>query len=458
LNDKIEVKTKLRGVIDPFKILYKPPEKTNVVVCIGGRGGSKTYEVSKFIAYQSTVKKKRCVVLRDEKELVRESILNEVLLRFDSANKDGLLSEQFERLDTGIKDRATNEMLVFTKGFRASQLDKKANLKSISNIDIAVVEEAEDIRDVDKFNSFADSIRKESSLIIIILNTPDIGHWVLKRYFNLVQVEDGFYEIIPKELPGFLCIKTSFEDNPYLPEHVVSNYRNYGNPESHLYNPFYYKTAIMGYASSGRKGQVLTKVKPIKLKDYLALPFKEFYGQDFGTASPAGMMGVKFDRDNCWGRELNYKPMPTLEIAKMYCDLKLNGSDRTIADNADDKAWKKLKKGYSRDELPAGMFFKNDKGEEVCKYPALLSGFYVVPCIKGTDSVTYGLDLMNSMNLFAVEESINLWEEINGYVYAQDKNGNYTNDPIDEFNHLIDPWRYVVNDQRGKKRFSITTQ
>jgi len=456
----IKVRTAISPVTGerPFEILYKLPPDINVVVVIGARGGMKTYEVSKFVAFQSTVKKKRCVVLRDEKELIRESILNEVLLRFDTANRGGVFTKEFERLDTGIKDRATNEMLVFTKGFRASRTEKKANLKSISNIDIAVIEEAEDIRDVDVFNTFADSIRNKSSLIIIILNTPDIGHWIIKRYFNLLQVEDGFYEIIPKELPGFLCIKTSFEDNPHLPNHVVSNYRNYGNPESHLYNPFYFKTAIKGYASSGRKGQVLTKVKAIKLKDYLALPFKEFYGQDFGTASPAGTVGVKFDKNNCWAREINYKPMETINIAKMYSELKFNGSDRIVADNADDKAWRKLKKGYSRDELPADWFTKDDKGQEVCKHPSVLSGFHVVPCVKGTDSVTYGLDLMSGMNLFAVEESVNLWNEINGYIYAQDKNGNYTNEPIDELNHLIDPWRYVVNDQRGKKKFSISTQ
>src|SRR5574339_233016 len=163
MSQPITVKTATSPVTGkkPFQILYQLPKGTNVVVCIGGRGGMKTCEVSKFIAFSATVRKKRCVVLRDEKEAVRESILNEVLLRYDTADSGGRLSGSFERLDTGIKDRQTNEMLVFTKGFRASQLDKKANLKSISNVDIAVIEEAEDIRDVDKYNTFADSVRKE---------------------------------------------------------------------------------------------------------------------------------------------------------------------------------------------------------------------------------------------------------------------------------------------------------
>jgi len=430
----------------PFKILYELPEEINIVVCIGGRGGMKTHEASKFIAFQSTIKKRRCVVLRDEKELIRESILNEVLLRYDTANANGALSAFYERLDTGIKDKATNEMLVFTKGFRASRSDKKANLKSISDVDIAVIEEAEDIRDVDKFNTFADSIRKQGSLIIIILNTPDINHWVIKRYFNLELVEDGFYKIIPKDIPGFLCIQTSFEDNPYLPDHIVANYRNYGNPESHLYNHYYYMTAIKGYASTGRKGQVFTKAKPITLKDYMALPYKEMYGLDFGTASPAGIIGVKVYKNELYARQINYKPMSTLELAKFFCELRLSVADVIIADSADPKSIAKLKSGYRGDELSE---------EEFYKHPQLAVGFNIKAAKKGTDSIEYGIGLIDSMNFNVVEESKDFWNEIYNYVYAQDKNGNYTDSPIDDFNHLIDPLRYVVMDVKGKKRHGV---
>lgn len=411
------------------------------------RGGRKTYEISKFVAKSAAIDKKRFVILRDEKELIRESILNDILARYDAANEYGHLDIACERLDTGIKDRKTGEMLVFTKGFRASNTQKKANLKGASNIDVAVIEEAEDIRDVDKFNTFADSIRKQGSVIIIVLNTPDINHWVIKRYFNLSpakengKIIDGYFEITPKEIPGFLCIKASYEDNPYLPAHIISNYKAYGDPLSHLYNPFYFFTAIKGYASTGRKGQILTKVKPIKLKDYLELPFKEFFGQDFGTASPAGMVGLKFDKNTCYMRQLNYLPMNTLDIAKFYCTLQLGSNDKIIADSADKDACDKLKSGYTLNELPRDDFIK---------YPALARGFHVNKCVKGEGSITNGINIMDGLNLFCVEESTDFWNEIMNYVYAQDKNKNYTNDPIDDYNHLIDPARYVIQDQRGK--------
>ncbi len=437
------------GVIpvnDKYVQLYNLPEGTSVVVLIGGRGGVKTTEGSRFVALNSTLDKKRCVILRDEKELIRESILNEVLLRYDEHNAYWNFDKDFTRLDTGIKDNATGEMQVFTKGFRASSGQKQANLKSVSNVDIALVEEAEDIRDENKYNTFADSIRKEGSLIVIILNTPDTKHWIIKRFFNLIHVDikdenglpvEGYFDIEPKKIPGFVCIKTSFKDNPHLPAHIIDNYNNYGNPKSHLYNLHYYLTAILGYASTGRKGQVLKKVKPITLAEYLKLPYKEYIGQDFGTSSPAGTVGVKKFKNTSWCREINYKPLPTLDIGKMYCTLKIHPTrDEIIADSADPKAIDKLIKGWNNEELHPSDF---------AKYPNLRNGWNVIPARKGADSVNYGIDNMTAMNLYAVEESIDLWDEIANYVYAQDKYFNYTNDPIDDYNHLIDPWRYVLN-------------
>jgi phage terminase large subunit len=439
-------------VADPIMPLWELPEKTNTVILIGGRGGMKTWGVSQFIAYQAAVNKKRCVILRDEHSLIKESILSEILQRY----ADIPFSTKTEKLTTGIKDKETGTELVFTKGFKASDNQKKANMKGVSNIDIAVIEEAEDLIDKDKFNTFVDSLRKDGCLVIILMNTPDIGHFLLKSYFytnipapvpancpeELKKEYDGYFEIKPKEIPGFVCIHTGFESNEFLPQHIIDRYKSYGDPASHNYNPHYYLTAIKGYASTGRKGQVLRKVKEISLKDYLALPFKEYYGQDFGTAAPAGLVGVKFDKNNCYVREINYLPMNTLSIAKLYCTLNFGLNDKIIADSADKDACEKLAAGYQAKELSQ---------EDLMNYPKLLRGFFVEKCVKGEGSIRAGISIMDGLNLFAVKESENLWNEIRNYTYDKDKNDNLTNDPIDDFNHLIDPWRYVATDQRGKR-------
>lgn len=425
----------------PFRELYSLPRDINVVVCIGGRGGRKTYEVSKFCAKSATIDRKRIVVLRDVKETIRESILNEIFLRYDTANQYGHFDGLFDKTERGIRDLETGEMLVFTKGFTANSKQKTANLKSISDVDIAVIEEAEDIRDPNKFNTFADSIRKKGSLIIIILNTPDINHWIVKRFFHLEAEKDengsgtGYFKLIPRDMPGFKCIQTSYKDNPYLPEEVVRRYESYGDPNSTLYDEHYYKTAILGLASTGRRGQILTNVAKIKLEDYLALPYREVYGQDFGTTSPAGLVGVKMHGDNVWARQLNYTGLDTLGIAKLYCKLGFTQRDIIIADSAEPITINTLRNGFRRDEISA---------EDAEKFPQVLKGFYILASQKGPGSILSGIGMLKGKKIHIVEESTDFWHEIYNYIYAVDRNMNPTDEPADEFNHLIDPLRYVV--------------
>jgi PBSX family phage terminase large subunit len=454
--------------LDPFKCLYRLPEGTNTVICIGGRGGAKTYEVAKFIAFCATIKKKRVVVLRDEKELIRESILNEVLMRYDTANATGALSAFYQRLDTGIKDIQTNEMLVFTKGFRASTTDKRANLKSISNIDMAVIEEAEDIRDQDKFNIFSDGIRKEGALIVIVLNTPDISHWITKRYFTLERVEDGYYDVIPKQIPGLVVIKTGYADNPHLPATVVERYKAYGDPASPFYNRHYYLTAIRGLASTGRKGQIFHNWKSITNKEFNEIEARSIFGQDFGTSSPAPTGEIKIVNNRMYIRGHNYQPMTEKQIGMLYCRLGIK-EEVIIADSAEPLAIRRLRAGWRLDELsdeeradyaawqaealkPATMTPHGAPGTAVkpWKYARLLTGFHIFPAFKGPGTIAAGIKKVMDYEVFVTEDSADIWFEYANYVYATDKNGEPTDEPEDAWNHYMDLIRYVCT---GKGRY-----
>lgn len=425
----------------PFKILYDLPKDINTVICIGGRGGRKSYEVSKFCIKASCIDQKRICIMRDEKVTIRESILNEIFVRYDTANQHGHFDGLYDKIETGIRDLSDGNMIVFTKGFRASSKEKKANIKGISDVDIAIIEEAEDIRDVTRFNTLRDSMRKKGRLIIIMLNTPDVNHWIINMYFDLVPILDhegratGYFKLEPKKIRGFLAIITSYKDNPYLSEDVIRDYEGYGDPQSHLYDLHHYYTSILGYASSGRKGQVLTKVKKISLQDYLQLPYREIYGLDFGTSSPAGLIGVKIHHNTAWARQLNYLPKDTLPIGKMLCDLRFTSKEIIIADSASPGDINRLRNGWSQKELDP---------EDLKRYPQLTKGFTIYAVHKGPGSIESGLRLMRSMELYAVEESKDLWNEIQNYIYAVDKNNQPLDEPVDDFNHLIDPWRYVI--------------
>lgn len=442
-------------VSDKFRPLYNLPADVDMVICIGGRGGMKTYEVSKFAAVKATIHKQRIAITRDEKESIRESILNEVFARYDTANTYGQLDEFYDKLQYGIRDKQTGELLVFTKGFRASSNQKTANLKGGSEIDIAVIEEAEDIRDFNKFATFKDSIRTKNRLIIILLNTPDIEHWIVKRYFKIEPIAfedvpelkhltqndiDGYWKLTPKNVEGFYCIQTNYTENEYLPRSVIKDYEAYGNPLHPTYDLHYYLTAIKGFASSGRKGQVIRKAKYISLAEYLALPYREIYGLDFGTARPAGIVGVKMHNNSLYARELSYKPMPGIEIGKFFALLGLTTNDLVIADSAEPLTIADLRRGWPVNLLNA---------EDLQQFPTGIPGLNIRGAMKGPNSIETGLQKLIGMELFFVEESENLWTETRNYIYAQNKSGEYTNTPIDDFNHLIDPIRYVAT-ARGR--------
>lgn len=431
------------------------------IIAIGSRGGMKTYEVSKFSAYDAVVRKRRQAILRDEASTIKESILNEIKARYATANSSGFFDSEFEVQDFGIKNKVTNQMQVFTRGFRASSNEKKANLKGMSEVDTAIVEEAEDIRSFEKFSTFKDTIRTDKRLIIVILNTPDIQHWIVKRYFNLEHVEsvtltngevrkvDGYWRLVPKKVDGFMCIQTTYKDNLWLSEAVKRDYDSYGDPNHPNFDLHYYLTAMLGLASSGRKGQIYTKVKPIKLADYIKLPYKEVFGLDFGTNAPAALVGAKFNGNNMYARQLFFKPMPVLEIGKFLCEYEFDDNDLIIADSAEPGNIRKLRDGWEREELIQEITNGENIDELIRKYPGLLKGFNVRSCVKFPGSVRSGISLMTSMVQHVCEESTDMWDEIYNYIYAVNKEGEPTNEPIDAFNHALDAWRYI-GEARGR--------
>lgn len=431
---------------EDFQILYDPPAGTYIIICIGGRGGMKTYEVSKFAAVKATTQKKRIVVLRDEHSLIKESILNEIWDRYDTANENNVLDRLFDKNETELKDKRTGKTLIYTKGFRASSNNKSANLKGSSDIDIAILEEMEDLRDENKFNTFIDGLRKEGCLIVVILNTPDISHFIIRQFFNTKAVEDhdGYFEISPKMLPGFICIQTDYTKNKHLPQHIIDRYESRGDPSSPMYNEHYYLTAIKGLASTGRKGQILKKVKPITLADYMAIDTTEVYGQDFGTAKPAALIGVKFVGNKSYARQINYLPMNKVELGILYCKLGFDENDKIVADYADKKAIDALDYGFTEEDCSP---------EILQQWPQLRRGFFMVRCVKGADSVRNGLDDMDSMELYACEESLDLWEEIRKGVWCQNKYEEFTNDPEPGNDHLRDGWMYVIGDRKRGENY-----
>jgi phage terminase large subunit len=63
---------------------------------------------------------------------------------------------------------------------------------------------------------------------------------------------------------------------------------------------------------------------------------------------------------------------------------------------------------------------------------------------KAAGSIKAGIAKLNEYNVFYTASSKNLATEKSKYMWKMDENGKATNDPIDDFNHLMDATRYGV--------------
>jgi phage terminase large subunit len=406
---------------EKFRILYEGPP--GIYICIGGRGGMKSYETAKWASVRLISDfHTRGVLIRDEATTVKNSILNDVKNRFQEIDTqvDGYFSQVYSLQEDRIKNKIYNHDAIFTIGIKDSSSYQSARLKSLSDVDFTIMEEAEDVRDEEKVFKLFDSIRKPNFKHIINLNVPDKNHWIIRRFFNLVESPfEGYYDIVPKKgLEDVHIIQTSYKDNKYLPDSIVKRYEQYGNPESEFYNPDYYYQAILGLVSEGMKGRVFKYFEPCSTKEFDELPYESYYGLDWGFENdPTALVEVKRHNRKVWAKERLYRThMTNHDIIKELKELGVSYDAKIVADAQEPKSIAELKK----------------------------AGFNITRSRKGHDSIIKGIDTLNSLNVFYTEDSLNLETEILNYTYKESKDGKMQNKTIDEYNHGLDSLRYIT--------------
>jgi phage terminase large subunit len=141
------------------------------------------------------------------------------------------------------------------------------------------------------------------------------------------------------------------------------------------------------------------------------------YGKDFGyTNDPTTLIGVWQQGGELWLKEFLYETGLT---NPMICErLRSFGikKEEIIADSAEPKSIQEIR----------------------------MQGFNIHPATKGKDSIASGIDVLQRYKMNVTADSLNLIKELRNYKWKQDKDGKTTNEPIDYYNHLIDPLRYVA--------------
>ena len=399
-----EANTPVHSVYHP---LYENRDKF-IVLITGGRGSGKSFEVARFLERLTFEKGRKILFTRYTLVSASKSIIPEVE---DKIERDGT-QEYFKVTKDRIINKYTGSELMFM-GILASSGNQTAKLKSIQGVSVFVCDEAEEWRSEEDYDKMVLSIRTKGvqNMVIVVMNPASTSHFVYQKYIkdtHRIEVIDG----VPVQIsthPNVLHIHTTYLDNlEYLSREFVQEIESIK-----ANNPDKYQRIVIGKWSDMNEGAIFKKY-------YIVGSIPHFVqkcglGLDFGyTNDPTAGVFCGVYGNTLYLDEVCYSTH--MGIGDIIKTLRQYPSFDITADSADPRLI---------DEIRSG-------------------GLRITPVVKGAGSIIAGINKMLEMDICITERSENLKYELDNYCWSKDKDGQYTNEPIDADNHLIDATRYYV--------------
>ena len=384
---------------DKYKTLIQSGPEVRYFILTGGRGSSKSYSASTFLTGLTFERGHRILYTRYTMSSAHLSIIPEFLEKIDIMGQ----GNNFAINKSDITNKLTNDTILF-RGIRTSSGNQTGALKSLQGVTTWVLDEAEELLEEETFDKIDLSVRQvgKHNRVIMILNPATKEHWIYKKFFEDRGVEPGFNGV-----KGDTCyIHTTYLDNKqFLSKSFIDsiNLMKVRRPEK-------YKHQILG--------GWLNKAEGVVFDNWTLGKFKEvtpsIFGQDYGfSTDPSTLVETSIDKANkkiyireCYGKQA-LKTSELFNFNKEYAKTKL-----IIGDSSEPRLITELKTNGN-----------NIKG-----------------AVKGPDSVSYGISLMQDYDLVIDEGSTGIVKELNNYVWSDKKSGK----PVDKWNHFIDAIRYAV--------------
>lgn len=380
-------------------------------IVMGGRGNGRSGTASRYVVSQLLSKEyTRGAIMRATREDIRASCWGEINDRLREQN----IVEQFHITDNDMFIEYGQNSLR-AHGFRASSGSLTARLKSLAGYNLIWGEEGEEIGE-DEFRTLDDTLRttKGRIRIILSLNTPPIGHWIIKKWFDVLPSGvQGFYKLkLKDDAKDVIFIGGTWRENePNMDKHTIERYEAYKHT-----NPNYYYQVIEGLAPEEVRGKI-------------------YSGWQLIDAIPPEARLVKFGLD--WG----WFPDPVSVIALYY----YNG-------------------GYIVDEIIHGTNIDDDMVASAIKG---VTGWETTPVVCGADepksiemlrkhriraeatdnrkgSVAYRIKVTSTKRISVTRRSKNVWAGYEVYRWAEDKDGNPKGEPDHQGSDPMDAVSYPI--------------
>lgn len=380
-----------------LKWVFSPPRgELRIRGAYGGRGSGKSMNFATMACVYGAVEKLRILCTRDLQDSIKESFYAELK---NAIAKDDWLSKIYDVGADYIRCMTTGTEFFF-KGLRHN-ID---SIKSMAQIDICIVEEAEDVPQ-SSWDALMPTIRAPKSEIWVIWNPKRDGSPV-----DFLFRKNTF--------PRSRIVEMNYTDNPWFPaelDELRLKQREIFTPEK------YWHIWHGGYLVNAEATIFANKWK---IDDFVPSDTWDgpYHGLDFGFANdPTAAVKMWINDHNLYFEYDASKSKLELDHTSDYLKRKIPGIEKhTVrADNARPESISYLK----RHGLPRCTAVEKGKG-----------------------SVEDGIEFMKSFDKIIVHSRcVATQRELMLYSYKTDK---YTGDPLpvilDENNHCMDAARYAL--------------
>jgi PBSX family phage terminase large subunit len=213
-----------------FKLINNENKGIRYVLIEGGRASGKSSAVALFLAHCTYKQNYRILFTRYTMTSASDSIIPEFKKKVEwiqCENDFYYTANEAINKKTGVN--------ILYRGLKPASLTANSALKSISDVNILVIEEAQECFDEELFNRVDESIRTKDvqNLIILTLNPQTVDHWIYKRFHKDKTSPDGRRD-------DTLYIKTDYRDNlKNLDETYIKNIEKIKVNNSLQYNNTY---------------------------------------------------------------------------------------------------------------------------------------------------------------------------------------------------------------------------
>ena len=380
--------TKEVGVTPIFEKNRASTAKT--VVNVGGSGSSKSYSIAQLMVEKLINETdKRFVIARKTMPACKRSSYDLII----GFLKDyGIYREDHHNKTDHVYRFKNNEMLFLG-------LDEPTKIKSISTgVNYIWMEEANEFSKTD-YQMFALQARKlsekEKNHIYLSLNPIDASNWIATEL--VAKDNDGNF------VNDIEIIHSTYLDNPFLSQEAIDYIKGQSTDEN------FYRVYALGEWG---------KLENLIYRNYRIIPelpeldgAKWCYGLDFGLINPSAVIKVYLYSD------------------RFYLEEKLWKSGITNADIIEKFTH------WERGDIYADPSAKQMIAE------IQQAGF---SCYEAHKDVKDGIDLCQRQTLIIPETSEHLINEIRGYHWKKNPDGDVIPEPVKSRDHLMDAMRYAI--------------